>query len=86
MKKKSLKLELRKMNVSNLSNIQGGGPKEVYTFTQAGNLCCPSIEETQTQLTTCWSGTPQCDIEPTGYCLTHEPTCVCFLSEGLPCY
>lgn len=60
MKKKSLKLELRKIKVSNLSSIHGGAPKEVYTLTKLGDACCPVIDDPNTQLTTCYSGAPHC--------------------------
>ncbi|MEM6720206.1 MAG: hypothetical protein AAF611_12850 [Bacteroidota bacterium] len=56
MKKKNLKLGLNKVEVSNLSNITGGGPKEAYTITKVGNACCGFVETNQcdeTQLTTC---------------------------------
>jgi hypothetical protein len=69
MKKQNLKLTLRKMNVSNLSNIKGGnGPKEVYTFTVADDLCCTSIEPTYTQLTTCYAGTSRADCTRPEHC------------------
>ena len=39
MKKQKFKLGLNIVNVSKLSNIRGGGPKEAYTITQLGNIC-----------------------------------------------
>jgi len=61
MKKKSVKLELRKMNVSKLSSVRGAGPKEVETLTKVGDACCIVIDPYETQLTTCYSGAPNCD-------------------------
>jgi hypothetical protein len=73
MKKKKLKLALRKMKVSDLSNVKGGyGPQWVETLTQVGEMmCCEVIEETWTQLYTCWMHNPTyntCD-EKSGSCL-----------------
>ncbi|WP_046756420.1 hypothetical protein [Kordia jejudonensis] len=72
MKKQKLKLGLNKIDISNLSNIHGGGPKQAYTITQVGNMCCPvlgSEECPNTQETTCWSGHPGCqDPDPSLHC------------------
>lgn len=86
MKKKNLKLGLNKRRVSNLNAVKGGND------TRVGSCTCPSIDTTgasndcpNTQETTCWSGLPKCEPDPTGNCLTHENTCVCFYTEGVPC-
>lgn len=83
MKKKRLKLGLNKVNVSNLSSIRGGnGRSDVATClaTISRNfidLCCPIFgtdECAGSQNTHCGGG------DETGNCLTHEETCVCFLT------
>lgn len=86
MKKKSLKLGLRKINISNLSSVKGGNGSNAVgcRATLSRNfidVCCPVFgteECPNTQLTTCHSGHPGCDDDPTGNCLTHEESCICF--------
>lgn len=71
MKKQKLKLGLNKVNVSNLSNIKGGGPKEVHTLTRLGHICCPVLgteECPNTQVTTCHGGTSR-DCTQQTHCL-----------------
>lgn len=72
MKKQKLKLGLNKVNVSRLSNVRGGGPKQAHTFTQLGDICCyvlGSEECPDTEATTCHSGHPGCqDPGPSLHC------------------
>jgi hypothetical protein len=63
MKKQNLKLSLRKINVSKLSNLRGAGPKEAETLSQFDNLCCAQIDPYETQLTTCHTSTSGNDSE-----------------------
>ncbi|WP_298418203.1 hypothetical protein [uncultured Kordia sp.] len=76
MKKKNLKsLVLNKKSVSNLSHTKGGF--ERVTLSQNFiDVCCPVFgtgECLGSENTNCGGG------DPTGNCLTHEETCVCFL-------
>lgn len=73
MKKQKLKLGLNKINVSNLSTINGGfgNPFEVATFTRVDMLCCPVLgteECPNTQVTTCHGDTSRNCTEQT-HCL-----------------
>ena len=64
MKKQKFKLGLNKVNVSKLSNIRGGGPKQAYTITQLGDICCAVLGSDpcpNTEETTCGSNHPGCD-------------------------
>ncbi|WP_046756422.1 hypothetical protein [Kordia jejudonensis] len=86
MKKQNFKLGLNKRSISNLNSLKGGND------TRIGSCTCPFIDTTgntnecpNTELTTCHSGIPKCDPDPTGNCQTHEATCVCFYTEGVPC-
>jgi len=79
MKKKSLKLGLNKINISNLSTIKGGNGSNARgcRATLSRNfidICCPVFGSGE-----CPAGSvnTQCGGDPTGNCQTHEQTCIC---------